>query len=75
VNKLPFKLKFISTVKLQLGESFMLIQVRGHVAYRVQMVDKPTVMSSADGSRPTCLADVTICTVHHLNSFKAIEDL
>jgi hypothetical protein len=53
----------------------MLIQVRGHVAYRVQMVDKPTVMSSADGSRPTCLADVTICTVHHLNSFKAIEDL
>jgi hypothetical protein len=40
-SKQPAELEFVSIAKSQYGESLMLIQRRGSVAYRIQMVNKP----------------------------------
>jgi hypothetical protein len=49
-SKQSTELEFVSIANSQFGESLMLVQRRGPVAYRIQMVEQPTVRSCTSNS-------------------------
>jgi hypothetical protein len=50
-GKQPAELEFVRIATTRLGDSLMLIERRGPVAYRVQMVDEPTLWLDTHGWR------------------------